>query len=98
MDSKRRVSWWLYFICAYVDGILGLPLLKGDEIHIRGDTSEYRRKGVLNAIFVSFIAPVGQRVRVLHGYLLRSAFSPAEGLRYDGLPVPWCSPKLRYFL
>ncbi|KAI8962498.1 hypothetical protein F5Y11DRAFT_347482 [Daldinia sp. FL1419] len=92
--------WWLNITCAERDGMVAssletptkgrygittLPLLTGQEEWIRGNTYKYVRQGKSGDMHIALISQVGQQIRVLRGYKLRSILAPQAGVRYDGL-------------
>ncbi|KAF3003309.1 hypothetical protein E8E14_008177 [Neopestalotiopsis sp. 37M] len=94
--------WWLNIVCAQRDGIVGaplekatsgrygitaLPLLTGREEQISRHITKYIREGGPKDMHIPLISQVGQQIRVLRGYRLKSVFAPQAGLRYDGLYI-----------
>ncbi|KAK5627785.1 hypothetical protein RRF57_003500 [Xylaria bambusicola] len=92
--------WWLNITCAERDGIVNssletptkgcygftsLPLLTGTEELIGHNTVKYVREGRSPDMHIQLISQVGQKIRIIRGYKLKSIFAPVAGLRYDGL-------------
>ncbi|ETS83649.1 hypothetical protein PFICI_05525 [Pestalotiopsis fici W106-1] len=70
-------------------GITALPLLTGREelISRRAHVIKYIREGGPMDMHIPLISQVGQQIRVLRGYRLKSVFAPQAGVRYDGLYI-----------
>lgn len=92
--------WWLNLGCAHRDGIVGaaferatkgrygvaaLALLTGREEDISEDKSVYVREGPANEMHNNLISQVGQNIRILRGFRLKSIYAPKAGVRYDGM-------------
>lgn len=86
--------------CAHRDGIVGaafematkgrygvaaLALLTGREEDISDAKSVYIREGPANEMHHNLISQVGQKIRILRGFRLRSLCTPKAGVRYDGM-------------
>lgn len=98
--TNRSGSWWINIGCAHRDGIVGkamekattgrfgvtaLALLMGTEEDLPNGKSVYVREGGMNEMQSTLITQVGQKIRVLRGFRLKSMRSPRAGVRYDGL-------------
>ncbi|KAI0127760.1 PUA-like domain-containing protein [Xylariales sp. AK1849] len=71
-------------------GVTSLPLLSGREELIRGNglnIVKYIRKGRASDMHIRLISQVGQKIRILRGYKLKSIYAPQAGVRYDGLYI-----------
>lgn len=92
--------WWLNIGCAHRDGIVGaaferptkgrygiaaLPLLTGSEERLPDGKIEYSRLGTQHDMHYGLVSQVGQKMKVLRGFRLKSMYAPVAGLRYDGL-------------
>ena len=87
--------------CAYRDGIVSstderltngpygvtaLPLLTGGEVEGETlDTLNYIKEGPSSEMHFRLLSNFGRHIRILRGYTLDSPYSPAAGIRYDGL-------------
>ncbi|KAI3401275.1 hypothetical protein diail_11981 [Diaporthe ilicicola] len=95
-------TWWLNIGCAHRDGIVGaaferptkgrygvaaLPLLTGSEEKLSDGKVEYFRRGTQPEMHYNLVTQVGQKMKVLRGFRLKSLYAPMAGLRYDGLYV-----------
>lgn len=93
-------SWWLNIGCAHRDGIAGaaleratmgrhgiaaLALLSGREEDTPDGRSVYIREGRAEEMHRNLVSQVGQKIRILRGFGLKSMLAPAAGIRYDGL-------------
>ncbi|KAJ4422430.1 hypothetical protein N0V82_002878 [Gnomoniopsis sp. IMI 355080] len=93
-------QWWLNIGCAHRDGIVGaafematkgrygvaaLALLTGREEDMSQDESVYIREGPANDMHHNLISQVGQKIRILRGFRLKSLCTPKAGVRYDGM-------------
>lgn len=93
-------SWWLNIGCAHRDGIVGaaleratkgrygvaaLALLTGREEDMSDGKSMYIREGPSSEMHHNLISQVGQKIRIIRGFRLKSMYAPRAGVRYDGL-------------
>lgn len=100
MKAEIWPSWWLNIGCAHRDGIVGaaferptqgrygvaaLPMLTGREEDLTDGKSVYVREGKAHDMHNTLISQVGQKLRILRGWRLKSMRTPKAGIRYDGL-------------
>lgn len=97
--SDLCASWWLNIGCCHRDGIVGaaseratkgrygiaaLPMLTGREEELPDGKVVYIKEGKAQDMHHNLISQVGQKVRILRGFRLKSMHTPKAGIRYDG--------------
>lgn len=66
--------------------VVALPLVSGyEDVYAATNMARYAKESHLSELHLSLITQVGQKVRILRGYQLRSPLAPEAGIRYDGV-------------
>lgn len=60
-------------------------MLTGREEDLPDGKTVYIREGEAHEMHTTLISQVGQKIRILRGWRLKSMRTPKAGIRYDGL-------------